>query len=88
MGLGTLIMCANVTCLSLYTLGCHSLRHLIGGLFDHISKHKVRKSCYDCVSSLNARHQMFAWISLFVVGSTDIYIRLCSMGVISDPRIF
>ena len=88
MGVGTLLMCLNVTMLSLYTLGCHSLRHLIGGVFDHISKHPVRKNCYDCVSALNARHMLFAWCSLFVVGGTDVYIRLCSMGVITDFRIF
>jgi hypothetical protein len=88
LGVGTLLMCLNVTMLSLYTLGCHSLRHLIGGVFDHLSKHPVRKNCYDCVSALNARHMLFAWCSLFVVGGTDVYIRLCSMGVITDFRIF
>jgi hypothetical protein len=88
MGVGTLLMCLNVTTLSLYTLGCHSLRHAVGGIFDHLSKHPVRKACYDCVGGLNKRHMMFAWISLFIVGGTDIYIRLCSMGVISDLRIF
>ena len=86
-GVGTLVMVANVTCLSLYTLGCHSFRHAVGGIFDHISKRPVSKACYDCVSALNARHMLFAWISLFVVGGTDVYIRLCSMGIISDFRI-
>jgi hypothetical protein len=87
-GLGTLILVTNVCTLSLYTLGCHSFRHLIGGVIDRLSgRTALRRSCYDCVSALNRRHMMFAWISLFVVGGTDIYIRLCSMGVISDPRI-
>jgi hypothetical protein len=30
---------------------------------------------------------LFAWLSLFSVGLTDAYIRLCSLGVISDFRI-
>jgi hypothetical protein len=29
----------------------------------------------------------WAWLSLFTVGFTDVYIRLCSMGIISDLRI-
>jgi hypothetical protein len=30
----------------------------------------------------------WAWLSLFGVMLTDLYIRLCSMGVIADYRIF
>jgi hypothetical protein len=30
---------------------------------------------------------LFAWCSLFGVALTDVYVRLCSMGVISDLRI-
>mgnify|MGYP006185901143 CR=1 FL=1 len=33
-------------------------------------------------------HMLFAWLSLFSVGLTDAYIRLCSMGVLSDMRLF
>ena len=33
-GVGTLVLLVNVILLGSYTLGCHSLRHLIGGLFD------------------------------------------------------
>jgi hypothetical protein len=29
----------------------------------------------------------WAWLSLFSVALTDVYVRLCSMGVISDLRI-
>jgi hypothetical protein len=31
---------------------------------------------------------LFAWMSLFSVGLTDAYIRLCSMGVLTDYRLF
>jgi hypothetical protein len=31
---------------------------------------------------------LWAWTSLFAVGFSDLYVRLCSMGVWSDVRIF
>jgi hypothetical protein len=31
---------------------------------------------------------MWAWLSLFWVGFTDLYVRLCSMGIWHDWRIF
>jgi hypothetical protein len=31
---------------------------------------------------------LFAWLSLFSVGIADLYVRLLSMGVITDPRLF
>src|SRR5271168_4224870 len=87
-GVGTLVMIVNPILLGCYTLGCHSLRHLIGGRIDEMSKSPVRKQSYDCVSCLNRKHMMWAWFSLFWVGFTDLYIRLCSMGVITYWRIF
>jgi hypothetical protein len=30
---------------------------------------------------------MYAWLSLFGVALSDAYVRLCSMGVITDWRI-
>ena len=87
LGIGTIVLTANVFCLGFYTLSCHSLRHLIGGVYDVLSNKPIRKKAYGCVSSLNKRHMLFAWISLFVVGFSDIYVRLCSMGIWSDIRI-
>jgi hypothetical protein len=37
---------------------------------------------------LNERHMLFAWLSLFSVGLTDLYIRLVSSGAIQDVRLF
>jgi hypothetical protein len=31
---------------------------------------------------------LFAWLSLFSVGLTDLYIRLVSSGAIPDVRLF
>ncbi|MEN3336800.1 MAG: hypothetical protein V7647_476, partial [Acidobacteriota bacterium] len=69
------------------TLSCHSLRHLIGGSRDVITSSAALSGCYSCVSTLNRRHQLFAWLSLCSVGFADLYVRLCSMGVWTDYRI-
>jgi hypothetical protein len=76
-----------VVLLSCYTFGCHSLRHLVGGRCDQLSKKPVQQTAWKCVSGFNRRHMLFAWLSLFWVGFTDIYIRLCSMGIWHDFRI-
>ncbi len=86
-GVGTLVMIVNPILLGCYTLGCHSLRHLVGGRKNEISKAPARQAAYDCVSCLNRRHMLWAWLSLFWVGFTDIYIRLCSMGILTDWRL-
>ncbi len=67
--------------------GCHSLRHLVGGMFDVLSRRPVRKKMYDCVSCMNRRHMLFAWMSLFWVAFSDLYVRMCSMGIWTDWRI-
>ncbi|HEX3878784.1 MAG TPA: hypothetical protein VHW24_17475 [Bryobacteraceae bacterium] len=86
-GVGTLVLLANVVLLSCYTFGCHSMRHIVGGVKDRLSGSPVRKEAYGCVSCLNRRHMLFAWCSLFSVGFSDLYIRMCSMGVWTDWRI-
>ena len=88
LGLGTLIMAVNVVLIAGYTFGCHSLRHLVGGRLDLLSKAPLREKCYGCVSTFNRRHMLWAWMSLCSVGFTDFYIRMCSMGVFRDLRIF
>ena len=88
LGVGTLVLATNVVLLGGYTLGCHSLRHVVGGIMDKFSGKPVRHNLYKCVSCLNRRHMLWAWMSLFWVGFTDIYVRMCSMGVWSDIRIF
>jgi len=91
-GLGSIIMVANVCLLGGFTFGCNSLRHLVGG----------RLNCFTCpsnpakvtsdykawriVSWFNERHALWAWLSLFSVGFTDFYIWMCSVGVLRDPH--
>jgi hypothetical protein len=86
-GLGTLIMLVNVVAVALYTFSCHSFRHVIGGVLDHLSSSPRRKKLYDCASCLNQRHMLWAWLSLYTMCVTDGYIRLCAAGVIHDWRI-
>ena len=55
-GLGTLLMAINVVFIALYTFGCHSFRHLVGGVLDVFSQPPVRKKAWDCVTCINKRH--------------------------------
>lgn len=87
-GVGSLVLTVNVILLASYTFGCHSLRHLVGGGCDTISNKPVRQGLWNWVSKLNRRHMLFAWMSLFWVGFTDFYVRMCSMGIFTDHRIF
>lgn len=88
LGVGTLILAMNATFLGGYTFGCHSFRHLIGGFMDQMSKAPIRAKAYNCVTCLNKRHMNWAWLSLFWVAFSDIYVRLCAMGIITDIRFF
>jgi hypothetical protein len=87
-GVGTLVLLTNLVLLASYTFGCHSFRHLVGGFRDRLAGAPTRKRVYDCVSCLNQRHMLFAWCSLFMVAFSDLYVRMCSMGVWTDSRIF
>ncbi|MCC7157852.1 MAG: hypothetical protein IT161_24950 [Bryobacterales bacterium] len=86
-GLGSLILTANVILLGGYVFGCHAFRHLIGGVYDRLAERPVRHKLYQCVSCLNGDHMKWAWSSLFSVGFADLYVRLCSMGIWTDWRI-
>jgi hypothetical protein len=86
-GVGTLVMLLNVVLLSGYTLGCHSMRHVVGGMLDLISTAPVRKRLYNASSACTRGHMKWAWTSLFSVALTDVYIRLCAMGILTDVRI-
>lgn len=86
-GVGTLVLAANTTALTGYTLGCHSFRHLVGGRLDQFSKHPQQLKAYDVACSFNCTHAAWAWVSLFSVALADLYVRLLSMGVIADWRL-
>jgi hypothetical protein len=85
-GLGSVIMLINVLLLSGYTFGCHAARYLVGGYLDSFHGKSLRFRLWEFTTRLNGRHSRWAWVSLFGVALTDLYIRLCAMGVIVDPR--
>ena len=87
-GLGTLVLLANAALLWLYSLSCHSCRHVIGGRLTHFSRHPYRYRAWTAVSRLNARHPQFAWASLVGVAVADQYVRLLAAGTITDLTFF
>jgi hypothetical protein len=86
-GLGSVIMLANVVLLSGYTFGCHAARYLVGGYLDSFHGKSLQFRLWEFANRLNAHHSRWAWFSLFSVALTDLYIRLNAAGVISDPRV-
>ena len=86
-GLGNVILWVNVVMLWVYTLSCHSCRHVVGGRLKHFSKHPVRYWMWGQVSKLNTRHKLYAWITLGTLMLTDFYVMLVASGTISDLRI-
>ncbi len=95
-GLGTLIMVANILLLTGFTFGCNSMRHLAGGRLNcfscpmHNGEMKTRPAYFTWkwVSRLNLNHMQWAWLSLFSVGFTDFYIMMCARGTWTDLRFF
>src|SRR5437868_5068753 len=84
-GVGSLVLLANIVLLSFYTLSCHSLRHIIGGNVDCFScvvAGGPRHGAWRGVSFLNERHMFFAWWSLSSVALADLYVRLVASGAI------
>jgi hypothetical protein len=86
-GVGSLVITMNAILLGSYSLSCHSLRHIIGGRKDEVSKNGLQLACYTGCSAMNRKHQLFAWLSLVWVAFTDFYVRLCSLGIWTDFRI-
>lgn len=89
-GVGSLLWFANIILLSAYTFSCHSFRHLVGGnkdCYSCIRGGNARRKSYNFISMLNARHAQWAWLSLFSLLATDIYLRLLQTGVITDFTI-
>jgi hypothetical protein len=89
-GVGSVVLLVNIVLLSLYTISCHSLRHLAGGrvdCFSCVAFGGARHGAWKRLTFLNERHMLFAWLSLFSVGLADLYIRLVASGTIHDLRL-
>lgn len=86
-GVGSLILTANAFLLMMYTVSCHSARHLIGGGLDCFSCSsftKTRRRAWDIQTLWNQHHNRWAWASLFSVGFADLYVHLVAMGAVTD----
>ena len=82
---GALVLSFNAVFLWMYSLSCHACRHFCGGQVRSFAKHPIRHKLWKAVTPLNAIHMRFAWISLFVVALSDLYVRLVASGTIHDP---
>jgi len=87
-GLGTVLLVVNAVLIWAYTLGCHSCRSITGGRLNHFSKHPIRYWVWSQVSKLNARHGLFAFVSMYSIVIADLYVWLVASGTIDDLRIF
>jgi hypothetical protein len=91
LGLGSVILVVNAALLSLFSLSCNSLRHLVGGRVDCFSctrRRRVQHSLWQRITTLNLNHMGWAWVSFFSVVLADLYVRLLALGVINDPAIY
>ena len=88
MSVGSLVLTLNAAMLWLYSASCHTCRHTIGGRLKHFSKHPIRYKLWSWVSVLNHRHPTYAWISLFVVALSDVYVRAVASGSITNHYFF
>jgi hypothetical protein len=86
--LGTIVLAVNTALLTLFSFSCNSCRHVCGGYLNSFHAAPSRYKIWRVITRLNERHMEFAWVSLISVALADLYVRLLSMGVISDPRFF
>ena len=87
---GSLIFLVNLVLLWTYQISCHACRHLVGGRVDCyscVTGGKARLRAYGWLSVLNRQHALWAWLSLFSLLITDIYVRLLIAGVVPDLQI-
>jgi hypothetical protein len=88
-GLGSVILVTNAFLLTMYTVGCHSLRYWVAGgvsSFSGSASKRLRRKLWEGITVANVRHRFWAWTSLISVGVADLYIRLVVNDVIPDPN--
>ena len=90
LGLGNVILFADLVLLTGFSLSCNSLRHFVGGRLDCFSctaRARARHTLWQRLPSLNVHHMALAWTSLIGVAMADLYIRLLAIGLFNDPSI-
>lgn len=83
-GIGTAVLLVNAVLIWLYTLSCHSCRHLCGGGLRRLSDAPVRFRIWRRLSVLNRHHMAFAWASLLWIMVADFYVWLVATGRLHD----
>lgn len=86
-GVGSIVLLIDALLLTFYVFGCHSFRHLLGGRLDCFScdaTSSARHGLWKGASFLNTQHGLWAWLSMFWVAFSDLYVRLVAMGVVRD----
>ena len=83
-GVGTAVLLVNAALIWLYTLSCHSCRHLCGGGLKRLSAAPLRARLWRRLSVLNRHHMAFAWASLLWIMAADFYIWLVATGRLHD----
>ena len=91
-GIGSLVLLVDAILLSLYTFSCHAFRHLVGGDMNCMScpngQPRARYRVWQWVTTMNRRHGLFAWLSMFWVTGTELYVRFLILGNIHMVRFF
>ena len=88
---GTVVFFWNVLLLSAYSFGCHACRHLAGGCLDSFSSSGAAKTSltiWERITTLNEKHERWAWASLFSVAGADVYTTCVARGVFPDVVLF
>jgi len=90
LSMGTLILLINVILLGGYTFGCHSFRHMVGGIRNRFSSGggQIAEACWKGCTKLNKKHNMWAITSLFWVMFADFYIYACTEGWWTDAVLW
>jgi hypothetical protein len=86
-GIGSIALTLNAFLLTMYTIGCHSLRHWVAGGLNQFSRsplRRVRRKAWEVFTIANERHRFWAWTSMIWIGLADVYIRLVVNDVIPD----
>ncbi|MDT3438803.1 MULTISPECIES: hypothetical protein [unclassified Pseudofrankia] len=85
-GVGTGVLVVNAALIWLYSLSCHSCRHLCGGGLKQLSAAPLRRRVWARLSVLNRHHMFFAWASLLWIMVADFYIWLVASGHLTDAH--
>ena len=87
-GVGTLVLAVNVVLLGGYTLAATRCATSSAATSTSCRGHPVRQARLRLRELPQPGHMRWAWCSLFWVAFADLYVRLCSMGIWTDWRIF